>query len=254
MSEQKTSKVSLKVAGMSCASCVAHIEGALKDLKGVSKAQVNLAAQKAYVEYDPAQVDLGSISRAVHDVGYEVVPDELVLQIPGMRSAHCEGVVRQGVTNLPGVVRVEANANTIIVSGLTSSQDAEHYAGLCGTKTTQKETRQVEKGFFGHNDTGMKSVRDVEEYVVHPNELKGLRQGEFFVHSKVVDPNWGLVRVDRAEEFLLENEDSSDVSTQLKQTRASYLQESLVQYLDLGKFVPAKPSKAGEHGPEESWD
>ncbi len=111
MSEQKTSKVSLKVGGMSCASCVAHIEGALKNLKGVSKAQVNLAAQKAHVEYNPAVVDLGSISNAVQDVGYEVVPDEIVLQIPGMRSAHCEGVVRQGVTNLPGVVRVEANAN-----------------------------------------------------------------------------------------------------------------------------------------------
>ncbi len=111
MAEAKTSKVTLKVGGMSCASCVAHIEGALKDLKGVSKAQVNLAAQKTYVEYDPAQVDLGSIAATVHDVGYEVIPDELALQIPGMRSAHCEGVVKQGVTNLPGVVRFEANAN-----------------------------------------------------------------------------------------------------------------------------------------------
>jgi len=118
MAEQTVSKVTLKVGGMSCASCVAHIEGALKDLKGVSKAQVSLAAQKVHVEYDPSRVDIELISRAIHDVGYEVVPDELVLQIPGMRSAHCEGVVKEGVTNLPGVVRVEANANigTAIVS------------------------------------------------------------------------------------------------------------------------------------------
>jgi len=111
MGKSEMTKVTLKVGGMSCASCVAHIEGALKDLKGVSKASVNLAAQKTYVEYDPAQVDLGSLTKAIQDVGYEVVADELALQIPGMRSAHCEGVVKHGVTNLPGVVRVEAKAN-----------------------------------------------------------------------------------------------------------------------------------------------
>ncbi|MBI2349541.1 MAG: heavy-metal-associated domain-containing protein, partial [Deltaproteobacteria bacterium] len=54
MGEQKKNNITLKVGGMSCASCVAHIEEALKDLKGVSRAQVNLAAQKTYVEYDPA--------------------------------------------------------------------------------------------------------------------------------------------------------------------------------------------------------
>lgn len=112
MSEQKTSKVSLKVGGMSCASCVATIEGALSNLKGVSKAQVNFAAQKAQVEYDPGQTSLQQITRAIEDVGYEVVPDELTLQVLGMRSAHCEGVVRQGLENLAGVVKVQANANT----------------------------------------------------------------------------------------------------------------------------------------------
>jgi len=111
MGKSEMTKVTLKVGGMSCASCVAHIEGALKDLKGVSKARVNLAAQKTYVEYDPAQVDLGSITKAIQDVGYAVVADELALQIPGMRSAHCEGVVKRGVASLPGVVRVEANGN-----------------------------------------------------------------------------------------------------------------------------------------------
>ncbi|MBI2999524.1 MAG: heavy-metal-associated domain-containing protein [Deltaproteobacteria bacterium] len=83
MSGQKTSKVTLRVGGMSCASCVATIEGALSNLKGVSKAQVNFAAQKAQVEYDPAQVDLGLIAKAVRDVGYELIADELVLQIRG---------------------------------------------------------------------------------------------------------------------------------------------------------------------------
>ena len=112
MSEQKTTKITLKIGGMSCASCVAHIEGALKNLKGVSKAQVNFAAQKTQVEYDPARTNLQQIAKTVEDVGYKVLPEELTLQVFGMRSAHCEGVVKQGVENLPGIVKVEPNSNT----------------------------------------------------------------------------------------------------------------------------------------------
>jgi len=112
MAEQKTTAVTLKIGSMSCASCVAHIEEALQNLKGVSDARVNLAAQKAHVEYYPAQTNLQQIAKAVEDVGYEVVPEELTLQVVGMRSAHCEGVVKQGVENLPGIVKIEANSNT----------------------------------------------------------------------------------------------------------------------------------------------
>ncbi len=112
MRQTETTKLSIKIGGMSCASCVATIEGALNNLKGVSKAQVNFAAQKAQVEYDPTETDLKEISRAIQGVGYEVVPEELTLQVLGMRSAHCEGVVKQGVENLPGIVRIEPNSNT----------------------------------------------------------------------------------------------------------------------------------------------
>jgi len=112
MSGQKTSKVTLRVGGMSCASCVATIEGALSNLKGVSKAQVNFAAQKAQVEYDPAETNLEQVARTIEDVGYEVVPDELSLSVFGMRSAHCEDVVKEGLENLPGVVRAEPNSST----------------------------------------------------------------------------------------------------------------------------------------------
>ena len=42
-------------------------------------------------------------------------------------------------------------------------------------------------GFFGDGATGMKSVRDAEEYVIHPNALKDLHQGEAFTISRTVD-------------------------------------------------------------------
>jgi copper chaperone CopZ len=48
--------ISLPVHGMSCASCVAHVERALTDLPGVSDVVVNLGMSKASLTYDPAQV------------------------------------------------------------------------------------------------------------------------------------------------------------------------------------------------------
>ena len=47
------------IDGMTCAACVMHVENAFKEIPGVSAASVNLATEKALVEFDPetAQVD-----------------------------------------------------------------------------------------------------------------------------------------------------------------------------------------------------
>lgn len=90
--------------------------------------------------------------------------------------------------------RVEANCNTTIVSGVKSQADAEYYSGILGTRRAEKNTVQKVDGLLGDSLTGVKSVREVEEFVVHPNRLRELKQGELFVVSKVVDPGWGVVQ------------------------------------------------------------
>ena len=52
MSEEWKS-VSLPVTGMTCAACARRVEKALLGTDGVRAANVNLAAEKATVEYDP---------------------------------------------------------------------------------------------------------------------------------------------------------------------------------------------------------
>jgi Cu+-exporting ATPase len=63
-----------QVTGMSCASCAANVERALKHVDGVRAANVNLATSRATVMFDPRQVDAGRLVQAVRDAGYEV-PD-----------------------------------------------------------------------------------------------------------------------------------------------------------------------------------
>ena len=44
-------RLTLPVEGMTCASCVFHVEDALNGVAGVSSASVNLATEKVVVEF-----------------------------------------------------------------------------------------------------------------------------------------------------------------------------------------------------------
>jgi Cu+-exporting ATPase len=60
------------VSGMTCASCVARVEKALKKVPGVDDASVNLATEKASVK--GAALDADAIVAAIAQAGYEAAP------------------------------------------------------------------------------------------------------------------------------------------------------------------------------------
>lgn len=75
---EKTREISLKISGMSCASCAATIEKALKRLDGVKSANVNFATERATVEYFPELLSVLDLRKTVQDVGYGVESEEEV--------------------------------------------------------------------------------------------------------------------------------------------------------------------------------
>src|SRR3990172_7835331 len=89
MGDRNAKTASVTVSGMTCASCVAHVEEALKGVKGVSDARVNLATSKATVEYVPLEASLAAMREAVDEMGYEVVLDSANLMVTGMSCASC---------------------------------------------------------------------------------------------------------------------------------------------------------------------
>ncbi|MGH2489904.1 MAG: heavy metal translocating P-type ATPase, partial [Candidatus Limnocylindria bacterium] len=60
----------LAITGMTCASCVANVESALRGVSGVKSADVNLATERASVELDPTRADFPALLRAVERAGY----------------------------------------------------------------------------------------------------------------------------------------------------------------------------------------
>lgn len=71
--EPKLERVVLSVRGMSCASCVSKVEGALRKVPGVIGAQVNLATERASIDVPLGRVRSEELSRAVEALGYQVL-------------------------------------------------------------------------------------------------------------------------------------------------------------------------------------
>jgi copper ion binding protein len=63
--------IELGVGGMTCASCVAHVEKALRAVPNVVEANVNLAPERAKVRALGAPKIMGALRRAVFEAGYE---------------------------------------------------------------------------------------------------------------------------------------------------------------------------------------
>lgn len=119
------SEISLPISGMTCASCVSHVESALKELPGVSNVTVNLATNKANLAYDPQRLKLDDMLAAVRDVGYAITTAELTLDVRGMTCASCVDHVEGALKELRGVQEAVVNlglntARVVYIPGVVS--------------------------------------------------------------------------------------------------------------------------------------
>lgn len=73
LSDTPTVNVQYPVLGMTCASCVAHVQKAISMQNGVKKASVNLANNTAYIEYTPEIINPDTIKKVVQENGYDLI-------------------------------------------------------------------------------------------------------------------------------------------------------------------------------------
>lgn len=72
---ERAERATLAVSGMTCATCALRIEKGLKNVAGVNLASVNLATEKATVEYDPKLVEEGQFEKLIRDLGYDAIQE-----------------------------------------------------------------------------------------------------------------------------------------------------------------------------------
>jgi P-type Cu+ transporter len=108
----KTTTVELPITGMTCASCVARNEKALRKVRGVDDASVNVATEKATIAFDPDVVSAHELVHAVEAAGYGVVTAQETLPILGMTCASCVTRVERALRKPPGVLTADVNLAT----------------------------------------------------------------------------------------------------------------------------------------------
>ena len=96
---------------MTCASCVRRVEKAVAAVPGISRASVNLAAERVDVEWTNG-ADPGAVLKAVAGAGYSVPAQRLEIGISGMTCASCVSRVEKAIKAVQGVVSASANLAT----------------------------------------------------------------------------------------------------------------------------------------------
>ncbi|HHY22454.1 MAG TPA: copper ion binding protein, partial [Bacilli bacterium] len=100
MAAKKT--ITVPIQGMTCAACSSRIEKVLNKTDGVH-ASVNLAMEKATVEFDEAQLNIADVVNKIEKAGFKVPTTKLELEIDGMTCAACSSRIEKVVGKMDGV-------------------------------------------------------------------------------------------------------------------------------------------------------
>ena len=116
------SQISLPVTGMSCAGCASSVETLLNKSSGVESATVNLALEKADIQYDASVTNPAYLSEAIKTGGYGVREHQFLVHIKGMTCSGCSSGVEKKLRALPGVIKADVNlalerANISVIPG-----------------------------------------------------------------------------------------------------------------------------------------
>jgi len=76
---------------------------------------------------------------------------------------------------------VLTNTNIKCVMRTSDPDTADHFARSFGTEKSEKTTERRKESIFGATKTGDGSVREVDQYVIHPNEIRSQGTGRGIV-------------------------------------------------------------------------
>lgn len=127
---------------------------------------------------------------------------------------------------------VRTNANVWIVLRQTRGEAADAIARDIGSRLAWKETVQVEDDWDAlggmHAASGVGSLREVDEFILHPNDIKSLPQGGAYLVVKVPSGTINAAEADTRIErvhinALTDDECTANTATPAKQANAANL-------------------------------
>ena len=109
---ESTSHLTLPIIGMTCANCVVTVERNLKKLEGVHSANVNLASERASLEFDPTVLDQDAILERIRRAGYDVAMGEADLTLKRLSDDNDARRLEKSLLTQEGIVEVTVSLAT----------------------------------------------------------------------------------------------------------------------------------------------
>jgi Cu+-exporting ATPase len=161
--------IDIPIQGMTCASCVGRVEKAIRSVEGVAAANVNLATERAHVEFAPSEANPAAVADAIRAAGYEPSENTIELKIDGMTCASCVNRVEKALRRVPGVEDASVNLATerASVRYLGNVDIVDHLIGA--VEQTGYEAKPVQR-----EDGQADREREARE-----TEIAGLRRSVF---------------------------------------------------------------------------
>ena len=159
--------MSLRVKGMSCASCVARVEKAIRGAPGVASASVNLATKRAEVGFSGLP-DVGAVVAAIGKAGYETAFETARFNIDKLNCASCVNRAERALKSVAGVV--EANVNlatkTATVRFVAGATNAGALAKAAATAGYPAHEIKPDAPTESQSDGGQAEAKDLHRAVV----------------------------------------------------------------------------------------
>ncbi|GAB3068205.1 heavy metal translocating P-type ATPase [Salinicoccus sesuvii] len=136
----------LNITGMTCAACSSRIEKVLNKMEDVD-ARVNLATEKADINYNPDHVEIEDITNRIDNLGYGIEYDTVELDITGMTCAACSSRIEKVLGKTDGVNNAAVNLATESAvikynSSLVSRDDIINKVGNLGYQAKMKKNSE----------------------------------------------------------------------------------------------------------------
>lgn len=104
----------VQIKGMTCTSCSSTVENNLKNINGVTKAQVALATEEAQILYNPNIITCDKIMETIESTGFEAIlissgedNSKIQLKIEGIINIKSIDLIEKSLQALPGVENIE---------------------------------------------------------------------------------------------------------------------------------------------------
>lgn len=92
--------ISLSIEGMTCSACAWLIEQHVRRLPGIVQVQVNATTERVSVQWNPQQLALSSVLKAIAELGYRALPFQSATQEQDFKKRRRYFVTRLGVAGL----------------------------------------------------------------------------------------------------------------------------------------------------------